>query len=150
MARRMSPVREREFEKLAAFIDYHATQFGRIDPTSPTHPTSSLAEIVGKVGKSKALEGLRQAANDIIESLSASSQEEVSRIDDELRAAGIVTVSELLVNHSRLFQKILKRGSIRNETEYYLVKGIVDGTAVSPQQVQKLFAILSEFEERQA
>jgi hypothetical protein len=149
MARRMSPERESEFEKLAAFVDFYATRQMRIDPASPTHPSNSLRDIVEKFGRSQALEGLRQAANDVVESLDHASLEWTSRIDAELRAAGIMTVTELRHSYSRSFAKILKRGSIRSETEYYLVKGVADGSPLADEETRKLLDMLSAFEERQ-
>ena len=121
----MSPEREREYAELHAFLDFYSTNVKSIDPANPIHPTNVGKEIVQQFGKSKALEGLRQAINDTVEELSGKSAEFISRLDANLRAAGILTVSEVRRRYASSYKRIVKRGIIRTETEYYLVNGIV-------------------------
>lgn len=129
MARRMSPEREREFEELRAFVEFYATQVRGVDPSSPGHFSAVVEGIVEKFGKSKALVGLRQAANDTVEATTSFSPEKVARLDSALRAQGIVTLSAIRHRYSSAYKRILRRGAIKSETEYYLVNGmVVDGT----------------------
>ena len=65
----MSPEREREYAELHAFIDFIATDVSGIDPADPIDPTNVGKRIVTEYGKSKALEGLKQAVNDTVEDL---------------------------------------------------------------------------------
>ncbi len=69
MSRKMSPEREREYEELHAFLDFISTHVSGIDPADPIHPTNVSKRIVAEFGKSKALEGLKQAVNDTVEGL---------------------------------------------------------------------------------
>lgn len=148
MPRRLTPEREREYEELNAFLDFYATNYMGIDPADPVHPTNAGRDIVAKVGKSKALEGLRQAVNDIVEALSTCPREEISRMDGALRAAGLLTIAEVRLRHSRKLQRIVSRGHIRTDTEYYLIKGIADGFPDPPVEVTALFDMLADYERR--
>lgn len=125
MAPRMSPEREREFEELLAFVGFYATHVRGTDPASPSHVSAVVQNIVEKFGKSKALVGLRQAANDTVEATTNLSAEEVARLDSALRAKGIITLSEVRHRYSSMYKRVLRRGSITTEAEYYLVNGIV-------------------------
>jgi hypothetical protein len=125
MPRQMSAEREREFVELHAFLDFYATHVTGIDPTNPIHPTNVGKRIVEKYGRSKALDGLKQAVNDTVEDLSGKPIEYVQRLDEELRGRGIVTVSEVRRRYSSSFKRILKRGKIKTETEYYLIAGVL-------------------------
>lgn len=129
MTRPMSEEKEREYAELSAFLDMYATHFMKLDPKSSIHPTNVGTQIVEAVGKSKALVGLRQAINDSVDGLQDLTYEQVAQLDTALRGAGIVTLTELRRRHSRKYKSILKRGLIRNDTEFYLIKAILDDCA---------------------
>ena len=144
----MSAEREREYADLGAFLDMYATHFRKIDPADPRHPTNAGTRIAAAVGKSKALVGLRQAINDTREDLQVLTPEQVSKLDSLLIDAGIVTLSELRRRYSRQYKAILRRGKIRNDTEYYLVKGISDECAdlLNEAEIDQLRSMLLAFE----
>lgn len=121
MARAMSQEKEQEFAELEAFVDFYATAMMGIDRANPIHPSIQLRGIAAQVGKSKALIGLRQAVNDCLEWADDATPEEISALDSALKSRGIVTFTELLVRKSRKYRAVLKRGCIRDDTEYYMV-----------------------------
>src|SRR5512138_1399492 len=95
MSRRMSPEREAEFAELERFLEHYATRVFGIDRARPEHPSNALAQIAAKVGRSKALEGLRQAIGDCVESAHENGPEWTRQFDAECAALGIVTLSQL-------------------------------------------------------
>jgi hypothetical protein len=125
MQRQMSPEREREYAELYAYIDFYSTQVAGIDPTNPIHPTNVCKRILAEYGRSKALAGLKQAVNDTVEELRDQAAEYVQRLDAALRAQGIVTFSEVRRRYASSYKRILKRGRIQGETEYYLIAGVL-------------------------
>ena len=145
----MKPELDQEYSELQAFIDFFSTNVWGIDPSDPVHPTNAGKNILRKVGKSKALEGLRQAAHDIIESLRYETPEYISRLDISFRSANIITVSEVRHRYDTLYRRILQRGQVRNETEYYLIQGIVsDINIVTNEERMQLEKMLHDFETR--
>jgi hypothetical protein len=46
-------------------------------------------------------------------------------LDAALSERGILTVSEVRRRYSTVFERIVKRGAIRDETEYHLITGLV-------------------------
>jgi hypothetical protein len=121
----MSAEREREYVELHAFLDYYSTHVLEIDPTNPIHPTNVGKRIVAEYGRSTALEGLKQAVNDTVEHLNDKSAEFVQCMDEKLREQGIVTFSEVRRRYSSSFKRILKRGKLKTETEYYIIAGVL-------------------------
>ena len=121
----MSPEREREYAELHAYLDYYSTHVIGIAPTDPVHPAAVEKRIVAEYGRSKALEGLKQAVNDTVEELSGQSLEYVQRLDAALRENGILSVSEVRRRYALSYKRIMKRGRIKNETEYYLIAGVL-------------------------
>lgn len=152
MARRMSPEREAEYYELHAFLDMYATHFRKIDPSDDAHPTNVGRRIVAKAGKSRALAGLRQTINDCLEELQDLAPENVLQLDGLLRQSGIVTLTELRRRYARTFKALLKRGRIRNETEYYMVKAILDDCAGTIDEIERttLASLLLAFEQEHA
>jgi hypothetical protein len=121
----MSPEREKEYSELFAYICFFATVVEKIDPAANVHPAKAIETIVQEFGKSKALVGLRQAANDTIEATSHWNVEKKAVLDEALSAAGIITRSEVARRYASSYKRIVKRGQIKNDTEYYLVNGIL-------------------------
>ncbi len=121
----MSPDREREFDELLAYLSFFATAVQQISPTSNMHPAQTVVKIVSEFGKSKALVGLRQAVNDTIEDMSNWSAEVRSILDETLIVAGTPATSEIARRYASSYKRIIKRGQIKNETEYYLLNGVV-------------------------
>ena len=66
-----------------------------------------------------AFNGLRQAINDCVEMSLHFDHAEVEKLDSQLRSRGIVTLSELRRRYSKSYAKIMKRGQIKSDTEYY-------------------------------
>jgi hypothetical protein len=121
----MTPEREREYNELLGYVGLFATAVWQICPTSEIHPANVIEGIVQQFGKSKALVGLRQAANDTVEATSHWNSEARVAVDEACRAAEVLTLSEVTRRYSASYKRILKRGFIKNETEYYLINGIL-------------------------
>lgn len=145
MARPLSPDRLKEFSELSAFVNFFMIN---VHGVSSASAVKALDDIVQKFGMSKALTGLKQATNEIFEELSGRPIEYIKILDDALKAAGILTASEVRRRYAGSFQRILKRGYIKNETEYYLVNGIVvDQTcSVSNEERAQLQAMLDSYD----
>ena len=144
----MSPEREREFDALLAYVGFFATHVLRIGPDADIHPGRTIERIAGTHGKSKALAGLRQAANDTVEEASNWSAEARTALDEALRNAGVITLSEVARRYAARYQRILKRGSIKNDTEYYLVNGTVadKGSGMPDEERGRLQGMIDDYE----
>jgi hypothetical protein len=136
----MSLEREKEYSELLAYLSFFATYVWKINVADDTHPARVSERIVSQFGKSKALTGLRQAVNDTIEATSHWGPESRIDVDEALRAAGIITMSEVFRRYASAYKRIVKRGKIRNETEYYLVNGVLvdQGNAITDEERTQL------------
>lgn len=148
MAIKMSAEKEKEFDELSGFLEYYSTHFLGIDREDEQHPSSCLQELADKFGKPRALQGLKQAINDAIEDTSHLDLELLQRLDSELSSKGIITLSTLRRRYWEKYKRILKRGSIKNATEYHLINGLLCDleNALPVQENEALSAMISEFE----
>jgi hypothetical protein len=73
--------------------------------------------------------GLGMAINDVLEMLRDLPPAELIACDAALRARGAFTLSELRQRYSSHYARLMKRGKIRTEEEYYLAQGIVSDMA---------------------
>jgi hypothetical protein len=89
------------------------------------------------------------ALNDIAEMCTDWSPEQTAAAaaDARFKASGTFTLSEVIHRHPRTYLRILKRGNILSEVEYYVVKGMVDGGGCAPQEVEQLASMLTSYEE---
>lgn len=90
------------------------------------------------------------AINDIVEETANWRPEAVAAADARFAAAGTFTLSEVRRRYSKKYLQILKRGVIRSETEYYLLKGIRDGGSIEAgaSEGQQIEALMAAFEAR--
>ncbi|MDH4427138.1 MAG: hypothetical protein QE495_11860 [Acidovorax sp.] len=148
MTRPLSPEREREFQELMGFLSFYATHVSGVTQTSTFSIETVCSGIIEQHGKSKALEGLRQAANDVIEELSDKRADGVAALDEALRASGLITASEVRRRYASSYKRITKRGTIQNDTEYYLINGIVVdfGNGISDEERATLQLLLDRYE----
>ena len=128
MTRPLSPDREREFQELLAFVSFYTTHVSGVTPTS----TFSIQTVCA----------------DIIEELSDKQATGVAALDEALRASGLITASEVRRRYASAYKRILKRGTIRNDTEYYLINGIVVdlGNGISDEERVTLQRLLDSYE----
>ena len=148
----MSPEREKELEQLLGFLSFYIEVIKK--PGLPAHAQDrrSLREEVDRIareyGRSKALEGARQAMNDVVEDLQGLNAEGVELLDGALRDAGLQTFSEVQRRYSSQYRKVVRRGKIKGETEYYLINGmLVDQTSsLSDEEREVLQSMVSAYE----
>jgi hypothetical protein len=146
----MTPEREHEYDKLLGYVSFFATAVWQIDPASSIHPANVINGIVEQFGKSKALVGLRQAANDTVEASGDWTSEARALVDEAFRAAGVVTVSEIARRYSASYKRIVERGLIKNETEYHVINAVLvdQGSALSDDERKRLQMLTEAFEQK--
>jgi hypothetical protein len=146
----MSAEREQEFEELRAYLDFFATHVLRVDPASAEHPANALEPIIQRHGRSGALAGLRQGVNDAIESMRDIPAARRKELDEEFRSAGVASLSEMQRRYDASYRRIVQRGSIRNDTDYHLINGIVVDTAsqMTDEERARLHQLIEQYEGR--
>jgi hypothetical protein len=136
-----------EYATMKAFLSFYADRYSNLETIPPEMRPIACLEMLEKKGIKTALRGLRMAINDCVEASFRFDHAEVENLDSELRKLGIVTLSELRKRYSKGYAKIKKRGQIKNETEYYLVRNVLDDpTEKTPDERQLLEKIISEYE----
>jgi len=115
-----------EYAQLRKFFEFYVARYVNVSGLPPeAHPIACL-EVLEQKDKGMARVGLRQAINDCVERSFHFDHKEVERLDSELRARGIVTLSELRRRYSKAYAKIKKRACIKSDTEYYLIRNVLD------------------------
>jgi hypothetical protein len=113
---------EHEYNELKEFPCFYSSRYMSIDRVTPELRPAACLEILEQKSHKMASRGLRQAINDIIEMSRHTNHGQVGKIDSELKRQNIVTLSELRRRFSKDYARIIKRGKINNETEYYLAR----------------------------
>lgn len=119
--------------------------FPVFDMAPEKHPIAVL-ESMEKSAPSRARKGLEMAIGDMLEMTSGWSLEKVATLDKQLDLTDAFNLSQLRRRFSKKYAGILKRGKIRNIEEYYLLKGVLDGVSIEPEESANLTQLLSDFE----
>ena len=150
MARSVSAEKQREYDELKRFFvhwETHLTPHRVLGLEHPHNPINVLAVYERQLGVSRVLPGLKQAVNDILEDFEDFSPQEIAAADASLARAGAPTMSQLWQGRSRHYKAILRRGRLRNDTEYYLASSIVCDTAsqVPPDELDLLDRMVANY-----
>ena len=97
--------------------------------------------------------GLRMALQDLLEMSRDLAPAQVAEADRRLEGAGCPTLSVMRHRVWQTIPKVLKRGRIRTEAEYYLLierLNDVDDSGLSVEQRDRLGGMVAEYEDRRA
>lgn len=85
------------------------------------------------------------AINDIIEMTDSWPQERVAATDLSLQEHGLPTLTEMRRRFSKLVQRAVRRGSIKDEVEYYVVRNAAE---LTEDDGERLWLLLAAYEEQ--
>jgi hypothetical protein len=138
---------ELEYAKMKDFLSFYAERYLKVEGLSPDKQPIASLEALEKKSMKMAFDGLRQAINDCVEMSLHFGHAEVEKLDSQLRDHGIVTLSELRRRYSKSYAKIVKRGQIKSETEYHLVRNVLyDPTEKALEERKLLEELISDYE----
>jgi hypothetical protein len=138
---------EFEYAKMKDFLSFYTERYLKAEGLPPDKEPMACLAALEKKSMNSALKGLRQAINDCVERSFHFGHAEVESLDSELRKRGVVTLSELRRRYSKSYAKIMKRGQIKNETEYYLLRNVLfDPTEKTPDERKLLEKLISDYE----
>jgi len=155
MPRSVSPERQLEYDALKRFFvhwETHLTPCRVFELNHPHNPINVLDAFERNVGISQALPGLKQAVNDALECCEEFTPDQIARADASLAEVGAPTLTQLWRLRSRQYQAILRRGHLRNDTEFYLTTSILSDTAtpLTAQEHETLSTMVASYESRRA
>lgn len=140
-----------DYERLKLFFVRYVDWFVTVKSNRPEDQPLAFLARIEKTSVADAKRGLQMAINDVVEATTSWTPEQVAEANARFATEGTFTLSELRRRYSKKYLQILKRGQIRSETEYYLIKGVVDGGGIEPgatETNQQLHAMLNDFESR--
>ncbi|MHA6890517.1 hypothetical protein [Ralstonia pseudosolanacearum] len=140
-----------DYEKLKIFFVCYVDWFIPPEQKSerPEDQPVKFLENIERKSISNAKKGLQMAVNDVIEMTADWSPQQVNEADERFSSHGTFTLSEVRRRYSKTYLQIVRRGSIKSEVEYYLLKGVVDNGEINldSEEGRKLILMLSEYEE---
>ena len=113
-----------DYERMRSWMAHLVPEvFPKIKPEH--HPIEVLDRFAAK-SPANARKGLAMAVGDIVAASDAWPPERVSELDGQFRSEGLPTLSEIRAKFSKDIQRIIQRGHIRSEIEYYAVRNAAD------------------------
>lgn len=149
MPRKPSPQKQLELESLHRVATVLAAF---IDSRFPTPlPDGGFSGAIQRAFERGDLRGLRMAHNDLVASLEAASAAEKRDIGVLLQERAGVSVTTLLQRRFQMIERILARGRLTSEEQYYLVREYVElaeHDSSKADEVIRLWQMMHTFEER--
>ena len=115
-----------EYVRLRSWFSHMVPKVFASDLLNPdTHPIAVLDRMAVKT-PAKARSGLGMAIGDIVELTSNWSASDVTACDHELSQSGLPTLSEVRTRFSKLVQRVVRRGHIKSDDEFYALRSAVE------------------------
>lgn len=112
--------------------------------TPETHPIAILDQLALKA-PAKARSGLGMAIGDVVEFASDWPVSEVTACDRELSQLGLPTLSQVRARFSKLVQRVVRRGQIKSDDEFYALRNAVEQQGAD---TASLWSLLDAYEAR--
>jgi len=143
-------IKAEEFETLSAWTACYIEHAVSLPPNLPPegHPIAVL-DSMARNSPTRARQGLEMMIGDFMEGAAHLSIEEVARLDAVFCQRQLPTLSSIRARFMKQIKGIVKRGAIRSEEEYYLVRNAVEGTSVQGEQ-PRMWALLAAYEQKVA
>lgn len=143
-------IKAEEFETFrawsASFIEHAISLPSNLPPQS--HPIAVL-DAMAHESPARARQGLEMMIGDFVEGTAHLSMEEVDRLDTIFCRQKLPTLSSIRARFMKQIKSIVKRGIIRSEKEYYLIRNAIEGAPEQCEQPQ-LWAMLAAYEKKAA
>lgn len=153
MARKPSQKSLEQYDALKRFFAHwltHVCPLRGFELSDSIHPLNVLASFENRLTFSQCFLGLKQAVGDSLEGVEDWPTQRIMEADESLRRAGAPTLSEMLVARAKSLRKVLRRGKIQNDTEYYLVSAAVSDVSAprSTEETERFAALLAGYESK--
>jgi hypothetical protein len=137
-----------DYQNLKEFLGVFFDKFFPQVSLSPDQHPLALLETLERSSLAQAQKGLEMTINDCVELSSDWSAEQVSAADAELKSRGLIPLTEVRRRYSRKYFQVLKRGRIKSEQEYYLLKGIASGGSIEAGAIEvvQIESMLEQYE----
>jgi hypothetical protein len=133
-------VQPQDYERMRAWFAYMARE------TIPAELMSADADPIAHLDRlasrspAKAREGLSMAINDTIEMTDGWPNERVAATDLSLQQDGLPSLTEMRGRFSKVVQRAVRRGSIKDDVEYYAIRNAVELTEEGREGLWQLLA----------
>jgi hypothetical protein len=120
MTRRLSAEKQLELERLSRTLSVMAAW---ADPLSGLPPEGeTFAKVVARESEARNLPGLQMILNDMVAITQAAALDQRQDLDRQLKERAGVSLGSLMQRQFARVERILKRGKITSEQQYYLVR----------------------------
>ena len=115
-----------EYERMRSWFSFMVPKVFSSDLlTSDTDPVAVLDRMAAKT-PARARSGLGMAIGDVLDFTSDWSANEVAMCDLKLSQVGLPTLSEMRARFSKLVQRVVRRGRIKSDEEFYALRNAAE------------------------
>lgn len=140
-------IKPSEYERMRSWFGYMVPRVFASDMLTPeTHPVAVLDRIASQ-SPAKARSGLGMAIGDVVDFTTGWTAPDVAKCNSELSQEGLPTLTEVRARFSKIVQRVVRRGRINNDEEFYILRNTVEQQGVNG---EILWPFLEAYETRSA
>lgn len=137
-----------DFDDCKKFLEVYLEDILKMDVNKSSYPINVLKKMKEDKGLNYAFLGMLEGIQDLILDSFQYDPSIIKDIDQYLISKNVRSLSYMRKKVSSKFKLIIKRGVIKNEQEYYLLRGFLDAPDIDFSEDEKLFlcSMISDYE----
>lgn len=133
----------KNYERMRTWFQLMASEVLPKSFVTPKNDPVACLDAIAAKSPAKARQGLGMAINDLLEMTHDWSDGKVQELDSALCFNGLPSLTEMRIRFSKTLRRVVTRGSIKNDVEYYAVRIAAD---LTDSEQSDLSALLSVYE----
>lgn len=134
-----------EYTRLRAWFSHMVPKIFPVETLDPGANPVMVLDRMAKEAPAKARSGLGMAIGDVVELTDDWTISDVTTCDDELSKMDLPTLSEMRARFSKVILRVVRRGAIKNNDEFYALRNAVDQRGAD---TERLWSLLDAYEAR--
>ncbi|SFO48287.1 hypothetical protein [Sphingomonas sp. OK281] len=115
-----------EYMQLRAWFSHMVPKAFPLDMVAPDNHPVLLLDRMAEKAPAKARKGLSDTIGDILEFTDGWASEDVMTCNVELSQMNLPTLSEVRARFSKVVQRVVRRGIIKSDSEFYMLRSAVE------------------------
>lgn len=138
--------RKRTYSEVKLFYSIVVSHVFDLSKVGPEERPVAVLERFEREDQKVAARALRIAVNDVLAQILSGDVKDLEKLKHELGEANALSLSDMLASHKARIEKVVLRGKVRNDDEFYLLREISESSEISVELRDRVNKLLEVYE----
>ncbi|WP_250626219.1 hypothetical protein [Pinirhizobacter soli] len=138
--------RKKTYSEVKLFYSIVVGHVFDLSKVGPEDRPVAVLERFEREDQKVAARALRIGVNDVLGQIAGGHVKDLRKLQRELTEAGALSLSDMLASHKARIEKVVLRGKVRNDDEFYLLREISESSEISEELHDRINKLLDTYE----